>query len=60
MKKFLTILASFGAGYFFNTETGKRLRNWSYSKVQEQINNFVGKVNEVTSDSPSPTPEEGK
>lgn len=62
MKNVLIIVVSFGAGYFANTETGKKLRNWAVDKVQCQINNIVGKINEVT-DQPQPetqTPEPKK
>ena len=63
MKNLLLIIGSIGLGYSLNTETGKKLRTWAVSKVQDQINNLVGKINEVTEsvDSPSEdTPNEGK
>lgn len=62
MKKALLLFGGVILGYSLNTEPGKKLRIWTSTKVREQINNLVGKINEVTdSDSPSPSPaEEGK
>lgn len=50
MKK-LIIGGLFGGvfGYALNTETGKKLVTWVREKTQDQINNLVNKVNEVTS-----------
>ena len=54
MKKTLLFIGGAILGYTLNTETGKKLRMWTSSKVQEQINHLVGKITEVTdSDSPS-------
>lgn len=65
MKKALLVIGGMMLGYALNTETGKNVRTWAMAKAQEQVNNFIGKINEVTSDSPSskettPTTEEGK
>ena len=62
MKTFVALLAGFGLGYGLNTKTGKNFVTWGVSKIQNQVNSLVGKINEVTSsDSPStpttPTPE---
>lgn len=63
MKKSIIFFTGAFLGYAVNTETGKKLCNWVYSKTQEQINVLIGKINEVTeTDSPSPESpkEEGK
>ena len=64
MKKSILFIGGALVGYALNTKTGKNLRMWAFTKVHGQINNLVGKINEVTeSDSPSSIPtkeEEGK
>ena len=57
MKKTLIILGSVGVGYMLNTETSKKLITWALGKAQDQINNLVSKVNEVT-DNTSTAPAE--
>ena len=56
MKKTLLFTAGAILGYALNTESGKNIRNWAITKAQEQINNLVGKINEMTT-SDSLTPE---
>lgn len=51
MKNLLIILGSVSLGYALNTETGKQVRKWVIQKAQNQIDNLVGKINEVTIDS---------
>ena len=40
-------------GYWFNTESGKKLATWAKSKAQEQIKNLGNKVDKITSEETS-------
>lgn len=52
MKKAILFIVGAGIGVIAdkaaNTDRGKRIINWATTKVQEQINNLISKVDKVT------------
>jgi hypothetical protein len=52
MKKVLIFIAGSVAGAFLMTERGKRIVTWGRTKIQDQVNKIVNKVDEVTAVEP--------